>query len=100
MPANTDEMPDIEPIVVLLPDPSPGFLNSLSEPRSRQALMKIVLVAASPLFIALALLWFGQAVGLLSGPHNAALIDVSTGVVALGIGLGWFASRLTRFLWR
>jgi hypothetical protein len=55
--------------------------------------MKIVLVAAGPLFIALGLLWFGQATGLLSGPHNAALIDVATGVAALGIGLGWFASR-------
>jgi len=56
--------------------------------------MKIVLVAAGPLFIALGFLWFGQAAGLLSGPHNAAaLIDVCTGVAALGIGLGWLASR-------
>ena len=62
--------------------------------RSRQALMKIVLVAAGPLFIALGLFWFGQAAGLLSGPHNAAvLIDVGAGVAALGIGLGWFALR-------
>jgi hypothetical protein len=61
--------------------------------RSRQALMKIVLVAAGPLFIALGLFWFGQAAGLLSGPHNAVLIDVGAGVAALGIGLGWFALR-------
>jgi hypothetical protein len=57
--------------------------------RSRQALMKIVLVAAGPLFIALGLFWFGQAAGL----HNAVLIDVGAGVAALGIGLGWFALR-------
>ena len=55
--------------------------------------MKIVLVAAGPLFIALGLLWFGQAVGLLSGPHDAVLIDVGMTVAALGIGIGWFASR-------
>ena len=55
--------------------------------------MKIVLVTASPLFVALGLLWFGQAAGLLSGPHNAALIDVATSLAALGIGLGWFALR-------
>jgi hypothetical protein len=56
--------------------------------------MKIVLVAAFfPLFIALGLFWFGQAAGLLSGPHNALLIDVGAGVAAFGIGLGWFASR-------
>jgi hypothetical protein len=58
-----------------------------------QALMKIVLVVVGPLFIALGLFWFGQAAGLLSGPHNAALIDVGTSVAALGIGLGWFALR-------
>ncbi len=61
--------------------------------RSRQALMKIVLVAAGPLFIALGLFWFGQAAGLASGSHNAVLIDVGAGVAALGIGLGWFALR-------
>ena len=57
--------------------------------RSRQALMKIVLVVAGPLFVALELFWFGQAAGL----HNAVLIDVVAGVAALGIGLGWFALR-------
>jgi hypothetical protein len=73
---------------------SAGLLNSLSKTHDRgRALMKIVLVAAGPLFIALGLFWFGQAVGLLSGPHNAVLIDVGAGVAALGIGLGWFASR-------
>jgi hypothetical protein len=56
--------------------------------------MKIVLVAAGPLFVALVgLFWFGQAAGLLSGPHNAVLIDVGAGVAALSISLGWFASR-------
>jgi hypothetical protein len=56
--------------------------------------MKIVLVVAGPLFVAFGLFWFGQAAGLLSGPHNAAvLIDVGAGVAALGIGLGWFALR-------
>ena len=54
--------------------------------------MKIVLVVAGPLF-ALGLFWLGQAVGLLSGPPNAVLIDVGAGVAALGIGLGWFALR-------
>jgi hypothetical protein len=55
--------------------------------------MKIVLVVVGPLFIALELFWFGQAAGLLSGPHNAVLIDVGASVAALGIGLGWFALR-------
>jgi len=55
--------------------------------------MKIVLVVVGPLFIALGLFWFGQGAGLLSGPHNAVLIDVGAGVAALGIGLVWFALR-------
>ncbi|SDS21592.1 hypothetical protein [Bradyrhizobium canariense] len=55
--------------------------------------MKIVLLAVGPLFLALGLFWFGQAAGLLSGPRNAALIDVAAGAAALGISLGWFASR-------
>jgi hypothetical protein len=54
--------------------------------------MKIVLVAAGPLSIALGLFWFGQAVGLL-GLNNAVLIDLSADVAAFGLGLGWFASR-------
>jgi hypothetical protein len=53
--------------------------------------MKIVLVVG-PLFIA-RLFWFGQGVGLLSGSHNAVLVDVGAGVTALGIGLVWFALR-------
>jgi hypothetical protein len=71
-----------------------GLLNSAVGTHDiGQALMKIVLVAAGPLFVALGLFWFGQAAGLLSGPHNAVLIDVGAGVAALSIGLGWFASR-------
>ena len=49
--------------------------------------MKIVLVAAVPLFIAL------QAAGVLLELHNAALIDVGTSVAALGISLGWLLLR-------
>jgi hypothetical protein len=55
--------------------------------------MKIVLLVVGPLFIAAGLFWFGQGVGLLSGPHNTVLIDAGAGVVALGIGLVWFALR-------
>jgi hypothetical protein len=54
--------------------------------------MKIVLVVGL-LFIALGLFWFGQGVGLLSGSHNAALVDVGAGVASLGIGLLWFGLR-------
>jgi hypothetical protein len=55
--------------------------------------MKIVLLVVGPLFIAVGLLWFGQGVGLLPGAHNAVLIDAGAGVVAIGIGLVWFALR-------
>jgi hypothetical protein len=55
--------------------------------------MKIVLLVVGPLFIAIGLFWFGQGTGLLQGPHNAVLIDAGAGVVALGIGLVWFALR-------
>jgi hypothetical protein len=48
--------------------------------------LKIVLVAAGPLFIALGLFWFGQAAGVLSGLHYAVLIDVGADVAALGLG--------------
>ena len=44
--------------------------------------LKIVLVAAGPLFIALGLFWFGQAAGVLSGLHYAVLIDVGADVAA------------------
>jgi len=55
--------------------------------------MKIVLVVVIPLFIAVGLFWFGQGMGLLAGPHNAVLIDAGAGIVAIGIGLVWFALR-------
>ena len=53
--------------------------------------MKIVLRVVGSLSIAVGLFWFGQGMGLLAGPHNAVLIDAGAGVVALGIGLVWFA---------
>ncbi len=55
--------------------------------------MKIVLLVGGPVFIAVGLFWFGQATGLLAGPHNAVLIDAGAGFVAIGIGLVWFALR-------
>jgi hypothetical protein len=55
--------------------------------------MKIVLPVVGLPFIVLGLFLFGQGVGLFSGPHNAVLIDAAAGVVALGIGLVWFALR-------
>ena len=55
--------------------------------------MRIVLLVVGPLFIAVGLFLFGQGKGLLAGPHNAVLIDAGAGVVALGIGLVWFALR-------
>jgi hypothetical protein len=55
--------------------------------------MKIILMVVGPLCIAVGLFWFGQGTGLLSAPHNAVLIDGGAGVVALGIGLVWFALR-------
>jgi hypothetical protein len=55
--------------------------------------MRIVLLVVGPLLIAVGLFWFGQGTGLLEGLHNAVLIDAGAGVVALGIGLVWFALR-------
>jgi hypothetical protein len=55
--------------------------------------MRIVLLVVGPLLIAVGLFWFGQGTGLLAGLHNAVLIDAGAGVVALGIGLVWFALR-------
>jgi hypothetical protein len=55
--------------------------------------MKIVILVVGPLVIALGLFWFGQGVGLLSGLHNALLIDAGAGAIAVGIGLVWFALR-------
>ena len=55
--------------------------------------MKIVLLVVGPLCIALGLFWFGQGIGLLTGPHNTVLIDTGAAAIALGIGLIWFALR-------
>jgi hypothetical protein len=55
--------------------------------------MRIVLLVVGPLSIALGLFWFGQGIGLFPGPHGALLIDRGAGVMALGIGLVWFALR-------
>ena len=55
--------------------------------------MKIVVGVVGALFIALGLIWFGQGAGLLSGSHNALLIDAGAGAAAVGIGLVWFAWR-------
>jgi hypothetical protein len=55
--------------------------------------MKVVLLVVGLPFIVLGLFLFGQGVGLVSRPHNAVLIDAGAGVVALGIGLVWFALR-------
>jgi hypothetical protein len=55
--------------------------------------MKIALVVVGLLLIAVGLFWFGQGTGLFAGSHNAVLIDAGAGVVALGIGLVWFALR-------
>ena len=55
--------------------------------------MRIVLLVVGPLFIAVGRFWFGQGTGLLAGPHSAVRIDAGAGVVALGIGLVWFALR-------
>jgi hypothetical protein len=55
--------------------------------------MKIVLRVVGPLFIAARLFWFAQGTGLLSWPHNRAMVDFGPGVVAVGIGLVWFGWR-------
>jgi uncharacterized membrane protein len=55
--------------------------------------MKSILLVVGTLFIALGLFWFGQGVGLLSGPHSALVIDAGAGGIAIGIGLVWFALR-------
>jgi uncharacterized membrane protein len=57
----------------------------------RNLSMKIVRLVVGPLFIAVGLFWFGQGTGLFLGPHNAALVYAGAGVVALGIGIVWFA---------
>jgi len=55
--------------------------------------MKIVVVVVGALLIALGLFWFGQGAGLLSGSHNALLIDTGAGAAVVGIVLVWFAWR-------
>jgi hypothetical protein len=55
--------------------------------------MKIVLVVVGPLLIVAGLFCFGHGTELISGPHNAVLLDVGAGAVALGIGVVWFALR-------
>ena len=39
----------------------------------------VILLVIDPLFVAVGLLWFGQGVGLLPGPHNAVHIDARRG---------------------
>jgi hypothetical protein len=55
--------------------------------------MKIVLLVVGPLLIAVGLFWFVQGTGLFAGPHNTVLIDAGAGVIAVGLGLIWFALR-------
>ena len=55
--------------------------------------MKIVLRIVGALFIAVGLFWFVQGTGLLQGSPNVAMADYGAGIVALGIGLTWFAWR-------
>jgi hypothetical protein len=55
--------------------------------------MKIVLRVVGPLFVAAGLFWFAQGTGLLSWPHNAAMLDYGAGIIAVGFGLVWFGWR-------
>jgi len=52
--------------------------------------MKIILRVVGPLFVAVGLFWFAQGTGLLTWPHNAAMVDYGAGIVAVGFGLVWF----------
>jgi hypothetical protein len=54
--------------------------------------MKIVLRIVGALFIAVGLFWFVQGTGLLQDSPNAT-VDYGAGILALGIGLTWFAWR-------
>ena len=58
-----------------------------------EALMKIALLVVGPLLIVAGLFYFGQGTGLISGPHNAVLLNAGAGAVALGIATVWFALR-------
>jgi hypothetical protein len=55
--------------------------------------MKIVLRVVGPLFVVVGLFCFAQGTGLLTWPHNAAMVDYGAGIVAVGAGLVWFAWR-------
>ena len=52
--------------------------------------MKIVLRVVGPLFVAVGLFCFAQGTGLLTWPHNAAMVDYGAGIAAAGFGLVWF----------
>jgi hypothetical protein len=53
--------------------------------------MKIFLRVVGPLFVAVGLFCFARGTGLLTWPHNAAMVDYGAGIVAVGFGLVWFA---------
>jgi hypothetical protein len=55
--------------------------------------MKIVLRVVGPLFVAVGLFCFAQGTGLLTWPHNTAMVDYGAGIVAVGAGLVWFGWR-------
>jgi hypothetical protein len=52
--------------------------------------MKIVLRVVGPLFSAVGLFCFATGTGLLTWPHNAAMVDYGAGIIAVGFGLVWF----------
>ncbi len=52
--------------------------------------MKIVLRVVGPLFVAVGLFCFARGTGLLTWPHNAAMVDYGAGMVAVGFSLVWF----------
>jgi hypothetical protein len=61
--------------------------------RREDAVMKTVPRVVGPLFVAVGLFWFAQGTGLLSWPHNAAMLDYGAGIIAVGFGLVWFGWR-------
>jgi hypothetical protein len=63
--------------------------------------MKIVLRVVGPLFVAVGLFCFAQGTGLLTWPHNAAMVDCGAGipwVSALSGSDGGRCSRSPRFM--
>jgi uncharacterized membrane protein len=66
---------------------------AVSDDAARVAVMKIVLRVVGPLFVAVGLFWFAQGTGLLTWPHNAAMVDYGAGIIAVGFGLVWLAWR-------